>query len=70
MDAKGRIESGVCCQIDVKPAIISCSWRWSRNMKKRYVAFAVAAGLGLATIFLLFTLDLSFFWDRVCDAFT
>jgi hypothetical protein len=39
-------------------------------MKKRYVAFAVAAGLGLATIFLLFTLDLSSFWDSVCDSFT
>jgi hypothetical protein len=39
-------------------------------MKKRYVALAVAVGVGLAAIFLLFTLDLSSFWDRVCDAFT
>lgn len=39
-------------------------------MKKHYVALAVVAGLGLAAIFLLFTLDLSSFWDRVCDAFT
>jgi hypothetical protein len=39
-------------------------------MKKRYVALAVAAGVALAAIFLLFTLDLSSFWDRVCDAFT
>ena len=39
-------------------------------MKKPYVALVVIAGLGLVTIFLLFTLDLSSFWDRVCDAFT
>jgi hypothetical protein len=39
-------------------------------MKKRYVALVVIAGLALVTIFLLFTLDLSSFWDRVCDAFT
>jgi hypothetical protein len=39
-------------------------------MKKRYVALAVAAGVALTAIFLLFTLDLPSFWDRVCDAFT
>jgi len=39
-------------------------------MKKRYVALAVVAGLGLAAISLLFTLDLSSFWDGVCEAFT
>ena len=39
-------------------------------MKKRYVALAVVAGLGLAAIFLLFPLDLSSFWDGVCEAFT
>ncbi len=39
-------------------------------MQKRYVVLAVAAGVGLAAIFLLFPLELSFFWDRVCDAFT
>jgi hypothetical protein len=39
-------------------------------MKKPYVALVVIAGLALVTIFLLFTLDLSSFWDRVCDAFT
>ena len=39
-------------------------------MKKRYVALAVVAGLGLVAIFLLFTLDLSSFWDGVCEAFT
>ncbi len=39
-------------------------------MKKRYVVLAVVAGLGLAAIFILFTLDLSSFWERVCDAFT
>jgi len=39
-------------------------------MKKRYIALAVVAGLGLAAIALLFTLDLSSFWDGVCEAFT
>ena len=39
-------------------------------MKKRYVALAVVVGLGLAAIALLFTLDLSSFWDGVCEAFT
>ena len=39
-------------------------------MQKRYVALVVAAGVGLAAIFLLCTLDLSSLWDRVCDAFT
>ena len=39
-------------------------------MKKRYAALVVVAGLGLAILFLLFTLDLSSFWDKVCDAFT
>ena len=50
--------------------VISCYWRSAGGMKKRYVALVVIAGLGLVTIFLLFTLDLSSFWDRVCDAFT
>jgi hypothetical protein len=39
-------------------------------MKKRYIALAVVAGLGLAAIALLFTLDLSSFWEGVCEAFT
>jgi len=39
-------------------------------MKKRYVPLAVVAGLCLAAISLLFTLDLSSFWDGVCEAFT
>jgi len=39
-------------------------------MKKRYIALAVVAGLGLAAIALLFTLDLSSFWYGVCEAFT
>jgi len=39
-------------------------------MKKRYVALAVVAVLGLAAISLLFTLDLSSFWEGVCEAFT
>ena len=39
-------------------------------MKKRYAALVMVAGLGLAILFLLFTLDLSSFWDKVCDAFT
>ena len=39
-------------------------------MKKRYAALVVVAGFGLAILFLLFTLDLSSFWDKVCDAFT
>ena len=39
-------------------------------MKKRYVALAVVAGFSLAAISLLFTLDLSSFWDGVCEAFT
>lgn len=39
-------------------------------MKNRYAALVVVAGLGLAILSLLFTLDLSSFWDNVCDAFT
>jgi hypothetical protein len=39
-------------------------------MKKSYVAPAIVAGVGLVTLFLLFFLDLSSLWGKVCDAFT
>lgn len=39
-------------------------------MKKRYTALSVVIGVGLVAVLFLLPLDLSSFWDKVCDAFT